>query len=197
MEMSTGSVIYENNADEKAYPASVTKIENEAFMDCNANLKLFFLGDAPKFEENAFEGADVIVHYPKSENWLDVHGKQYGGTARYVAYRLSDGLAIADTGSALSYPVGGVNEYSQQLQKWIEECGYAEIFETWLEKYSYEDMLNMTINIPVADETGQAYLVEGNSTVKEVMAYIMFSEMSSVFHFCKFYHSPLGKKNVL
>ena len=68
-------------------PASVTFVDNNAFLDCRSLMEIYFLGDAPTFGTYTFNNlcynGDVFVYYPCSnETWtqelMETAGSSFG-----------------------------------------------------------------------------------------------------------------------
>lgn len=62
-------------------PASVTKIDNSAFLDCLELREIIFEGDAPQIGQNAFSYVHATAYYPADNaTWTEEVMQQYGGT---------------------------------------------------------------------------------------------------------------------
>ena len=102
------------------FPASLTYIGKEAFLDCAQLSAVHFSGEtAPKIENMAFWNVSAEVSYPAEGNWDTVVGQNYGGTLTWVSentviaqgtsgdtewYLTSDGtLTICGQGSTGDY----------------------------------------------------------------------------------------------
>ena len=73
---------YTNGIANLDIPSSVEKIESRAFYDWNSQ-SVKFAGNAPEFDENAFEGANnnFLVYFTKGTEWPREKVRNYGGTA--------------------------------------------------------------------------------------------------------------------
>ena len=78
----------------------------------------------------------------------------------------------------LQYPIYNEDEFAKQLKYWVEvdKKEYFVSLQPFLEKYTYKDILSLHVNIPVMTENGEAYSVKGESTVADLMAYILFAD---------------------
>lgn len=67
-------------------PAKVTDIGNSAFAFCRSLKTVYFLGNAPKMEENIFYNNNLTVYYPAgNQTWTKDVLQAYGGTVNWVA----------------------------------------------------------------------------------------------------------------
>ena len=117
-------------------PASVTSIEDYAFMGCVGTLifnggnhsglmEVYFEGDAPEFGQDVFYGMMATIHYPAGNpTWTEEARQNYGGKrVTWVAYTkgiLGDvsGDGILDSFDAtliLQYDVGMISGDGLQL----------------------------------------------------------------------------------
>lgn len=67
-------------------PASVTRIEQDAFGNCTGLETITFLGDAPQFAESVFPGVTATAYYPANNaTWTEEVRQSYGGNITWVA----------------------------------------------------------------------------------------------------------------
>ncbi len=66
-------------------PENVTAIHNDAFGSCDHLEYVLFLGDAPTFDSNAFDGTTTTAYYPKDNaTWTKDVRQDYGGNITWV-----------------------------------------------------------------------------------------------------------------
>ena len=66
-------------------PASVQSMGEKVFMSCSSLTQVEFLGHAPAFDPNCFNGRTLTVYYPGDDStWTLEVRQQYGGTVTWV-----------------------------------------------------------------------------------------------------------------
>lgn len=86
-------------------------------------------------------------------------------------------IDFSKTNNELEYPIYNKKNFAKQLEYWIVYKGYLNSLQPYLEEYTYEELLDMTIDIPVYGDDGTAFSVEGKTKVKDLMAYIVFADV--------------------
>jgi len=72
-------------------PENVTDIHNDAFGYCDHLEYVLFLGDAPTFDSNAFDGTATAAYYPKDNTtWTKGVRQNYGGNITWVTDSVID-----------------------------------------------------------------------------------------------------------
>ena len=86
-------------------------------------------------------------------------------------------ITFSKTKNELEYPIFSEESFAKQLKVWIEESEYFQSFEKFLSAYTYEELLYVTVDIPVKDTSNNtAFNVAGQAQIKDLMAYIIFAD---------------------
>jgi len=159
-------------------PASVKTIGSEVFSSCSDLTKLFFEGDAPALSSDSFVGLNgTKIYYREDKNWNSFDFSDYGGDVTWFSVRYFTDY-IYDKSNELWYPIKDMEVLEEQLKVWIKGSVYEQTFEDWMEEYTYEEILNMPINLPIKAEDGEFYLLESASKVKDVMGCVLFADVA-------------------
>lgn len=170
--------------EEIIIPESVRYIGVWAFELCDNLKSVYFMGNEPTIQYSSFNNDTFNAYYLPGKEWSEsTFNGDYGGTITWKLYSISNGVNTSDTSYELEYPIYNTENFTKYLKRWIQEAGYSEMYEEWLKDYTYEDLLNMSINVPVMGDDNQGYLIQGEVTVKEAMAYIIFADLSQ--HYIK------------
>ena len=169
-------------------PSSVTSIDNYAFEDCSSLTSITIPSSVTSIGKSAFEDCNpsfVIRGNTNSE--AERYAKQHG--FKFEEVKFTHGRADEKLNSVyitwsdveineLQYPIYNEDEFAKQLKYWVEvdKKEYFVSLQPFLEKYTYKDILSLHVNIPVMTESGEAYSVKGESTVADLMAYILFAD---------------------
>ena len=117
----------------------------------------------------------------------------YSGYDNFCVYGISQSYAesfarnndipfIEFNGGDLKYPVYVKTDFAKYLEFLISNSDCSSVFDEFTSVYSFEDMLDMTIDVPLMLENNIACTIENeNITVGILLAYILFSEQAQYF----------------
>lgn len=86
-------------------------------------------------------------------------------------------VKFSKTKNDLEYPIYDKTTFANQLKVWAENSTFSDSFAAYMEEgHSYNELLDMTIDLPVMSDEGVGYSVSGETTVGEMMAYLIFAD---------------------
>lgn len=79
--------------------------------------------------------------------------------------------------SRLKYPIYNKESFAKLLQSWAENSEVSNAFSVYLKNgYTYEDLLDLTIDLPALSNEGTGFAIKGETRVKDLMAYLLFAD---------------------
>lgn len=171
-------------------PDSVKHIGSYAFADCISLTSIDIPDSVVAMGENVFIGSNNLTEIrceadtkPKgwNENWNNGCSvvEKWGEDINYFEY---PHINLTNTGNALEYPVFNESAYAKQLEEWIENGKYFEGFAAFIDQgYTYKDLLYYTIDMPAFADDGTGYSIESSVCVKDVMSYLVFSDLTQKY----------------
>ena len=169
-------------------PRSVTSLGDKAFLNCSSLETITIPDSVTEISSSAFDGCSSKLTIKGAKGSLaEKFAKQQGfkfEEVKFIHGRADEKLnSVYITWSdveinELQYPIYNEDEFAKQLKYWVEvdKKEYFVSLQPFLEKYTYKDILSLHVNIPVMTENGEAYSVKGESTVADLMAYILFAD---------------------
>ena len=169
-------------------PRSVTSLGEKAFLNCSSLETITIPDSVTEISSSAFDGCSSKLTIKGAKGSLaEKFAKQQGfkfEEVKFIHGRADEKLnSVYITWSdveinELQYPIYNEDEFAKQLKYWVEvdKKEYFVSLQPFLEKYTYKDILSLHVNIPVMTENGEAYSVKGESTVADLMAYILFAD---------------------
>lgn len=169
-------------------PRSVTSLGDKAFLNCSSLETITIPDSVTEISSSAFDGCSSKLTIKGAKGSLaEKFAKQQG--FKFEVVKFTHGRADEKLNSVyitwsdveineLQYPIYNEDEFAKQLKYWVEvdKKEYFVSLQPFLEKYTYKDILSLHVNIPVMTENGEAYSVKGESTVADLMAYILFAD---------------------
>ena len=169
-------------------PRSVTSLGEKAFLNCSSLETITIPDSVTEISSSAFDGCSSKLTIKGAKGSLaEKFAKQQG--FKFEVVKFTHGRADEKLNSVyitwsdveineLQYPIYNEDEFAKQLKYWVEvdKKEYFVSLQPFLEKYTYKDILSLHVNIPVMTENGEAYSVKGESTVADLMAYILFAD---------------------
>ena len=169
-------------------PRSVTSLGEKAFLNCSSLETITIPDSVTEISSSAFDGCSLKLTIKGAKGSLaEKFAKQQG--FKFEVVKFTHGRADEKLNSVyitwsdveineLQYPIYNEDEFAKQLKYWVEvdKKEYFVSLQPFLEKYTYKDILSLHVNIPVMTENGEAYSVKGESTVADLMAYILFAD---------------------
>ncbi len=169
-------------------PRSVTSLGEKAFLNCSSLETITIPDSVTEISSSAFDGCSSKLTIKGAKGSLaEKFAKQQG--FKFEVVKFTHGRADEKLNSVyitwsdveineLQYPIYNEDEFAKQLKYWVEvdKKEYFVSLQPFLEKYTYKDILSLHVNIPVMTESGEAYSVKGESTVADLMAYILFAD---------------------
>ena len=169
-------------------PRSVTSLGEKAFLNCSSLETITIPDSVTEISSSAFDGCSSKLTIKGAKGSLaEKFAKQQG--FKFEVVKFTHGRADEKLNSVyitwsdveineLQYPIYNEDEFAKQLKYWVEvdKKEYFVSLQSFLEKYTYKDILSLHVNIPVMTENGEAYSVKGESTVADLMAYILFAD---------------------
>ena len=169
-------------------PRSVTSLGDKAFLNCSSLETITIPDSVTEISSSAFDGCSSKLTIKGAKGSLaEKFAKQQG--FKFEVVKFTHGRADEKLNSVyitwsdveineLQYPIYNEDEFAKQLKYWVEvdKKEYFVSLQPFLEKYTYKDILSLHVNIPVMTESGEAYSVKGESTVADLMAYILFAD---------------------
>ena len=169
-------------------PRSVTSLGEKAFLNCSSLETITIPDSVTEISSSAFDGCSSKLTIKGAKGSLaEKFAKQQG--FKFEVVKFTHGRADEKLNSVyitwsdveineLQYPIYNEDEFAKQLKYWVEvdKQEYFVSLQPFLEKYTYKDILSLHVNIPVMTESGEAYSVKGESTVADLMAYILFAD---------------------
>ena len=169
-------------------PRSVTSLGEKAFLNCSSLETITIPDSVTEISSSAFDGCSSKLTIKGAKGSLaEKFAKQQG--FKFEVVKFTHGRADEKLNSVyitwsdveineLQYPIYNEDEFAKQLKYWVEvdKKEYFVSVQPFLEKYTYKDILSLHVNIPVMTENGEAYSVKGESTVADLMAYILFAD---------------------
>ena len=169
-------------------PRSVTSLGEKAFLNCSSLETITIPDSVTEISSSTFDGCSSKLTIKGSKGSLaEKFAKQHG--FKFEEVKFTHGRADEKLNSVyitwsdveineLQYPIYNEDEFAKQLKYWVEvdKKEYFVSLQPFLEKYTYKDILSLHVNIPVMTESGEAYSVKGESTVADLMAYILFAD---------------------
>ena len=169
-------------------PRSVTSLGEKAFLNCSSLETITIPDSVTEISSSAFDGCSSKLTIKGAKGSLaEKFAKQQG--FKFEVVKFTHGRADEKLNSVyitwsdveineLQYPIYNEDEFAKQLKYWVEvdKKEYYVSLQPFLEKYTYKDILSLHVNIPVMTENGEAYSVKGESTVADLMAYILFAD---------------------
>ena len=169
-------------------PRSVTSLGEKAFLNCSLLETITIPDSVTEISSSAFDGCSSKLTIKGAKGSLaEKFAKQQG--FKFEVVKFTHGRADEKLNSVyitwsdveineLQYPIYNEDEFAKQLKYWVEvdKKEYFVSLQPFLEKYTYKDILSLHVNIPVMTENGEAYSVKGESTVADLMAYILFAD---------------------
>ena len=132
------------------------------------------IGSYALCRQNPIEGWYAYSGY----KGLCIYGEKDSYAKKYASNNDISFVSLTDTNNLLEYPVYNSVEFKHLLKNWVENSSYQEMFSVYLDMgYTYEDILEMTIDLPVAVDLQNAYSIESTVKVKDVMAYLVFADL--------------------
>ena len=169
-------------------PRSVTSLGDKAFLNSSSLETITIPDSVTEISSSAFDGCSSKLTIKGAKGSLaEKFAKQQG--FKFEVVKFTHGRADEKLNSVyitwsdveineLQYPIYNEDEFAKQLKYWVEvdKKEYFVSLQPFLEKYTYKDILSLHVNIPVMTENGEAYSVKGESTVADLMAYILFAD---------------------
>ena len=169
-------------------PRSVNSLGEKAFLNCSSLETITIPDSVTEISSSAFDGCSSKLTIKGAKGSLaEKFAKQQG--FKFEVVKFTHGRADEKLNSVyitwsdveineLQYPIYNEDEFAKQLKYWVEvdKKEYFVSLQPFLEKYTYKDILSLHVNIPVMTENGEAYSVKGESTVADLMAYILFAD---------------------
>ena len=179
---------YCRNLQNVVLPRSVTSLGEKAFLNCSSLETITIPDSVTEISSSAFDGCSSKLTIKGAKGSLaEKFAKQQG--FKFEVVKFTHGRADEKLNSVyitwsdveineLQYPIYNEDEFAKQLKYWVEvdKKEYFVSLQPFLEKYTYKDILSLHVNIPVMTENGEAYSVKGESTVADLMAYILFAD---------------------
>ena len=179
---------YCRNLQNVVLPRSVTSLGEKAFLNCSSLETITIPDSVTEISSSAFDGCSSKLTIKGAKGSLaEKFAEQQG--FKFEVVKFTHGRADEKLNSVyitwsdveineLQYPIYNEDEFAKQLKYWVEvdKKEYFVSLQPFLEKYTYKDILSLHVNIPVMTENGEAYSVKGESTVADLMAYILFAD---------------------
>lgn len=93
----------------------------------------------------------------------------------------SSKISFTSTENELEYPIYTKSSFANQLMSWVDSSEYKNIFTAFTDTVSYQDMLNMTIDVPIKTADGMPLSLVGGTKVKDAMAYLIFANAAQQY----------------
>ena len=82
--------------------------------------------------------------------------------------------SFSNTDNELEYPIFNETEFCYVLKNWLCTNHNIDVRDVDISDSALKEYLNMTIDIPIVDNDNIGYSVQGETKVKDVIAYILF-----------------------
>ena len=164
----------------------VTSVGSYAFADLPALKHVIVFKTVTSIGDYAFNGCDAFkyAYYSGSkEDWeLITVGKNNAPLTNAEMYYAVESVTMSHEDVLPRYPKFSEEAYIVALEEWVNDSEYRDAFKAYLELgYTYKDLLYFTVDMPVMGSDGEAYSIESNIQVKDLMSYIMFAKEAQKF----------------
>lgn len=163
-------------------PNSLISIGDYAFNNCisllnvimpksinSIGLYAFCRGD-PTASIYAYSGYEGLTIYGEQGSYAETYANN-----KKISFYEYTGIKFSNTDNELEYPIYNSTDFADELRFWINSSEYADTFANHLESKSLNDLLEMTIDVPVMNDDSTAYSIRSQTKIKDLMAYIIFA----------------------